>query len=139
MAVMRTHTTIGETVCKPLKSFALVLPIIRHHHEKQDGIGYPDGLRGDQVPLVAHVLQLVDVYDALITGRPYKGSFTHSEALAIMEKEVAAGWWDSDFYAAFRQLAKDEFASNAEMRRRVNTTPLVSRASLTTGTKFSPS
>src|SRR6267143_591749 len=63
--IIREHSVIGERICAPLKSFRLVLPIIRHHHEKLDGSGYPDGLRGGAIPVAARVLQIVDVYDAL--------------------------------------------------------------------------
>ncbi|MGB2836383.1 MAG: HD domain-containing phosphohydrolase, partial [Candidatus Sulfotelmatobacter sp.] len=63
--VVRQHPVVGERICAPLKSFRLVLPIIRHHHEKLDGSGYPDGLRGDAIPITARVIQIVDVFDAL--------------------------------------------------------------------------
>src|SRR5579872_808523 len=65
--VMRKHPVVGERICAPLKAFRLVLPIIRHHHERHDGSGYPDGLRGAEIPVTAAVLQLADVYDALTT------------------------------------------------------------------------
>src|SRR5271169_5611957 len=70
--VMKLHPITGENICKPLHSLRLVLPIIRHHHEHSDGSGYPDGLRKDSIPLLPRVLQVVDVYDALRTARPYK-------------------------------------------------------------------
>ena len=72
IAVMRKHPVVGERICAPLRTFRLVLPIIRHHHERHDGSGYPDGLRGDEIPLTAAILQLADVYDALTTDRPYR-------------------------------------------------------------------
>src|SRR5262249_24228606 len=68
--VMEQHPVIGENICKPLKSLRRVLPIIRHHHEHWNGSGYPDGLAGEDIPLLARVLQVVDVYDALRTARP---------------------------------------------------------------------
>jgi putative two-component system response regulator len=102
--LMQQHPIVGERICAPLKSFVLVLPIIRHHHEKFDGSGYPDGLRGEEVPLAARILQLVDVYDALTTARPYKREFTTFESLQIMENEVAKGWWDPTLFREFRQL-----------------------------------
>src|ERR1035438_9036869 len=68
---MRSHTVRGEEICGHLKSLSTVLPIIRHHHEKWDGSGYPDGLRGNQIPLLARVLQIADIYDALTSERPY--------------------------------------------------------------------
>src|ERR1022692_2422039 len=79
--LMREHPVVGERICAPLKSFQLVLPIIRHHHEKLDGSGYPDGLRGDAIPITARILQIVDVYDALTTERPYKRAFSITDAL----------------------------------------------------------
>jgi putative two-component system response regulator len=102
--IMREHPVVGERICAPLKSFRLVRPIIRHHHERVNGSGYPDGLKGEQIPLTARVLQIVDVYDALTTQRPYKRAFSASEALEIMAKEVSQGWWDRDIFAEFQQL-----------------------------------
>ncbi|MBI2818751.1 MAG: response regulator [Acidobacteria bacterium] len=102
--IMREHPAVGERICAPLKSFRLVLPIIRSHHEKFDGSGYPDGLRGEAIPITARVMQLADVYDALTTERPYKQAFPNEEALRVMEAEVAKGWWDPRLFAEFRQL-----------------------------------
>jgi putative two-component system response regulator len=92
--IMRQHPVVGEHICKPLQSFAMVLPIIRHHHEKQDGTGYPDGLSGPDIPLLARVLQVVDVFDALTTTRPYREALSCESALKIMRDEVEKGWWD---------------------------------------------
>jgi putative two-component system response regulator len=104
--IMREHSVIGERICAPLKSFRLVLPIIRHHHEKFDGSGYPDGLRGENIPVTARVLQIVDVYDALTTIRPYKPAFSITDALQTMKLEVAKGWWDPHIFDQFEQLAR---------------------------------
>ena len=68
--IMKEHPVIGERICAPLRSFRHVLPIIRYHHEKLDGSGYPDGLKGEEIPLTARILQMVDIYDALTTDRP---------------------------------------------------------------------
>ncbi len=92
--VMEQHTIVGERICAPLKSFRLVLPIIRHHHEKLDGSGYPDGLKGDQIPLAARILQTVDIYDALSTDRPYRKALPPEKAFSVMREEVKRGWWD---------------------------------------------
>jgi putative two-component system response regulator len=102
--IIREHSAIGERICAPLKSFRLVLPIIRHHHEKLDGSGYPDGLRGDAIPVTARVLQIVDVYDALTTERPYKKAFSVTDSLQTMKDEVARGWWDPDIFDQFERL-----------------------------------
>ena len=106
MEVMKQHTVVGERICAPLKTFRLVLPIIRHHHEKLNGTGYPDGLQGEQIPVTARVLQIVDVFDALMTERPYKRALPLSETLKIMQAEVEKGWWDPAFFSAFRALLK---------------------------------
>jgi putative two-component system response regulator len=92
--IMERHTIAGERICAPLRSFRHVLPIIRHHHEKQDGSGYPDGLKGEQVPLTARILQITDIYDALVTERPYREALPVERAFAIMREEVKRGWWD---------------------------------------------
>lgn len=91
---MEEHSAAGERICAPLKSFKLVLPIIRHHHEKLDGSGYPDGLRGEAIPLLARVLQTADVYDALATQRPYRAALPTDEVFRVMREECARGWWD---------------------------------------------
>jgi putative two-component system response regulator len=103
-AVMRKHPIVGERICAPLRTFRLVLPIIRHHHEKHDGSGYPDGLRGSEIPLTAAILQLADVYDALTTNRPYRTASPPAIALQIMEEEAALGWWDRDLFDMFRSM-----------------------------------
>jgi putative two-component system response regulator len=104
--LVREHPVIGERICAPLKSFRAVLPIIRHHHEKLDGSGYPDGLKGDQVPITARVLQIVDVYDALTTVRPYKPAFSITDALQTMKAEVSKGWWDPQIFGAFETFIR---------------------------------
>lgn len=104
--IMREHPAVGERICAPLKSFRLVTPVIRHHHEKFDGSGYPDGLRGDAIPISARVLQVVDVYDALTTERPYKKAFSSNEALQTMKEEVAKGWWDPNIFGEFARLIR---------------------------------
>src|ERR1700733_7605310 len=101
---MRKHPVVGERICAPLRTFRLVLPIIRHHHERHDGSGYPDGLRGEEIPVTASILQLVDVYDALTTNRPYRTASSPETALDIMEEEAARGWWDRSLFNEFRAM-----------------------------------
>jgi putative two-component system response regulator len=95
-AIMKQHPLTGEKICRPLKSLRLVLPIIRNHHEHSDGTGYPDGLRRDDIPLLARILQVVDVYDALRTARPYKPALGHEQAAITMRDEARAGLWDEE-------------------------------------------
>jgi putative two-component system response regulator len=102
--IMEQHTVIGEEICAPLRSFHHVLPIIRHHHEKQDGSGYPDGLKGAQVPLTARILQITDIYDALTTDRPYRKALPMEKAVAIMREEVKRGWWDGSILDEFEAV-----------------------------------
>jgi len=105
--IMREHPVVGESICSPLKSFKLVLKIIRHHHEKLDGAGYPDGLRGENIPIGARVLQITDVYDALTTARPYKGPLSPEQAFKIMDEEVSKGWWDPVLFSEFRKMMRE--------------------------------
>jgi putative two-component system response regulator len=103
---MRLHTIRGEDICKPMKTLAPVLPIIRSHHERWDGTGYPDGLKGEGIPLLARILQVADIYDALTTSRPYKPAFTHDHAVQLMLEEAQRGWRDPELVTLFAEVAK---------------------------------
>jgi putative two-component system response regulator len=81
-----------------------VLPIIRHHHEHWNGSGYPDGLHGREIPLLPRILQVVDVYDALRTSRPYKPALTHDQAAKTMRDEARAGLWDEELVLEFFEM-----------------------------------
>lgn len=100
---MQQHTTIGERLCGELRSLRQVRAIVRSHHERLDGSGYPDGLRGTAVPLLAQIMGIVDVYDALTSERPYKPAFTQNEALAELQVEVARGWRSERLVSVFAQ------------------------------------
>src|SRR5258707_2673150 len=106
--IMQEHPIIGETICAPLKSLRRILPVIRHHHEKMDGSGYADGLRGKAIPLKARILQIADIYDALTTNRPYRGALPHDEALEILSSEAEKGWLDSSVVLKFLRICKDD-------------------------------
>jgi putative two-component system response regulator len=105
--VMKLHPITGETICRPLKSLRLVLPIIRNHHEHCDGSGYPDGLRRNEIPLLPRILQVVDVYDALRTARPYKPALIHEQAAQTMRQEARAGYWDEELVGEFLSLLEN--------------------------------
>jgi putative two-component system response regulator len=102
--VMKTHAERGERICSSMRSLAPVLPIIRHHHERWNGTGYPDGLKGEQIPLLARILQLADIYDALTTSRPYKRAFSSEEAMQILNEEAAKGWRDPKLVQTFADI-----------------------------------
>jgi putative two-component system response regulator len=102
--IIEQHPVVGERICQPLRSFRLVLPIIRHHHERMDGSGYPDGLEGSNIPLTARILTVVDVFDALTSNRSYRSASSKEEALRIMHDEVSKGWWDGRLVKEFERV-----------------------------------
>ena len=111
--IMRAHPVRGEEICHPLKSLRGVLPVIRHHHERWDGTGYPDGLRGTEIPLLARVLQVVDIYDALTHPRPYKHAYASAHALEILQEETGRGWRDPEIASLFIRIHKQMLAKIA--------------------------
>jgi len=115
--IMRAHPIVGERICAGLKSFRLVLPIIRHHHEKLDGSGYPDGLKGDAIPLTARILQVVDVFDALTTDRPYRKALTSPGAIEVLRGEVEKGWWSREIVEAFAAMVLEPSMAGSSAAR----------------------
>jgi putative two-component system response regulator len=105
--IMRSHTTRGEQICRHLHSLRPVLPIIRSHHERFDGSGYPDGLRGTQIPLLARVMQIADIYDALTSRRCYKPAYSPAKAVEMILDETGRGWRDPQIVDLFLRLHKD--------------------------------
>ena len=106
--VMKQHPATGEAICQPLKSFRKVLPIIRHHHEHWNGSGYPDSLQGHNIPVLARVLQVVDVFDALTTARPYKPALPQQQAKETMLREAKRGLWDYELVREFFGMLEAE-------------------------------
>ena len=92
---------IGDRLCGNLRVLHRVRPIVRHHHERLDGSGYPDGLSGDAVPLLAQIISIVDLYDAMTTTRPYRRAMSRAEALEELNNEVRRGWRRRDLVDAF--------------------------------------
>lgn len=99
--VIKTHPMVGDRLCSPLRSLERERTIIRSHHELLDGSGYPDGLRGSAVPLLAQITAIVDVYDALTTNRPYRAALSPSRAFEILEGECLAGKRDREMVDRF--------------------------------------
>lgn len=104
---IQAHPVAGAALVQGLRSLDPVRPIILHHHERWDGSGYPDGLRGEAIPLAARVMAVVDVYDALRTRRPYKPQLSADQTLAILNKETEAGAWDPRVVTTLIHLLPD--------------------------------
>ncbi|MDX2175088.1 MAG: response regulator [Candidatus Sumerlaeia bacterium] len=101
--VMKTHAAAGADLLAPLATMARVLPIVRHHHERWDGKGYPAGMAGEEIPRLARVFQLLDSWDALTHARPYKKAFSAAESMDILERESAEGRWDPHLFSEFKR------------------------------------
>jgi HD-GYP domain-containing protein (c-di-GMP phosphodiesterase class II) len=112
-AVMKQHTILGEAMC--VTAPAVVRSIIRSHHERIDGSGYPDGLRGKRIPLPAQIIALVDSFDAMTSARPYRGARSHGEAFEILRDDAKRGLFQVDLVDALTSLADvlDVHASEA--------------------------
>jgi putative two-component system response regulator len=105
--VVKTHTTVGDSLCANLRSLQTVRPIVRHHHERRDGSGYPDQLHGDEIPLLAQIISIVDVYDAITTKRVYQSSKPADEAIGVLRGEVEKGWRSHELVEEFITLIGD--------------------------------
>ena len=106
--LVKSHTVIGDTLCANLRSLQAIRPIIRHHHERLDGSGYPDGLAGDDIPLLAQIISVVDVYEALTTRRPYQDTRPPREAIEILRQHAGRGWRRHDLVEGFTQIVKTQ-------------------------------
>lgn len=106
LAHIRTHPARGYEICKSLKSFKNLLPIIRWHHERMDGKGHPDGLMGDQIPIPARICSITDAFDAMTSNRPYRKGISPVQAAAIFEREFDTGQWDKDILQTFVNLIR---------------------------------
>lgn len=109
--IMKTHTTIGEKIIKSLKSFENIKSIIRHHHEKLDGSGYPDGLKDSQIDIYTRIVAIVDIYDALTMDRPYRKAMSLEQAFSILDGDVQKGLLDSSIV----EILKEEVAKNSNL------------------------
>ncbi|WP_456439177.1 response regulator [Caldithrix abyssi] len=105
--IIKEHPKIGVQICAPLKTLKPVLPVILYHHERYNGSGYPEGLKGEEIPLLARVIGLVDCFDSLTTERPYRKALSVSQALEICEKETDEGLWDPNLFSVFKKIISD--------------------------------
>jgi putative two-component system response regulator len=104
---IKQHPVIGDRLCGGLRSLTRVRPIVRHHHERFDGSGYPDGLRGNHIPPLAQIMSVVDIFDAATTTRAYKAAVSVDKACRELSDEVARGWRRADIVDAFIALVRN--------------------------------
>jgi putative two-component system response regulator len=102
--MIKTHAVLGEELCRPLVSMRKILPSIRHHHERWDGMGFPDGLGGEEIPLMARILAIVDSFDAMVSVRPYRDRRSATVTLETMKSEQYDGQWDSELLGYFLNM-----------------------------------
>ncbi len=103
---VQDHPAIGEKICKPLRSANTLLTVIRHHQERYDGNGYPDGLKGKEIPVEARVIAVADAYDAMTSPRPYRPPMSQRQVLDVLRRE-AGGQWDPDMVTEFIRLVRE--------------------------------
>lgn len=104
--VIKSHTVIGDALCANLRTLHSVRPIVRHHHERLDGSGYPDGLRGDDVPMLAQIVSTVDLFEAITMGREYVAARGADDAITVLRHETSLGWRRPDVVEPFIRLVK---------------------------------
>src|SRR5690606_27835057 len=109
-----THPVVGERIAKALGLNRLELEAIRHHHERWDGAGYPDGLSGEAIPLLARVMAVADVYDAVTSARAYRPAWTYEQAKALVQREAGAGFDPQVAKAMLELLAAENEAVGSE-------------------------
>jgi putative two-component system response regulator len=104
--LIKQHVLIGEKICQPMQNRRGVLPIIRHHHERWNGSGYPDGLSGEEIPWMAQIFQILDIYVALTSERPYKVALKPSQAVQTITEEMEKGWRNPELVKQFTAFIK---------------------------------
>jgi putative two-component system response regulator len=103
--MMKLHPEYGYNICLPLKrNLKQALDIVRHHHEKMDGSGYPDGLKGNEISIPARIMAVADIYDALTTDRPYRKAMPKDKALSILGQEADQGKLDEAVVACVTDM-----------------------------------
>jgi putative two-component system response regulator len=104
--VIKSHPVIGDTLCANLRTLHSVRPIVRHHHERLDGSGYPDHLKGTEVPVLAQIVSIVDLFEAITMGREYVAARSAADALAVLRHETELGWRQPELVEAFVTLVQ---------------------------------
>lgn len=104
LSQVKDHVIIGQNICTPLHSAQKILPVIRHHHERWDGTGFPDGLKGEQIPLFARIVAIADAFDAMVSIRPYRAPYSSEEAITMLENERHSGQWDPTLVRSFTEM-----------------------------------
>jgi putative two-component system response regulator len=102
--MIKTHPQLGEELCRPLVSMKRILPAVRHHHERWDGKGFPDGLARQEIPLMARILSIVDTFDAMVSVRPYRDRRSVRVTLETMQSERYSGQWDAELLGYFLDM-----------------------------------
>jgi HD-GYP domain-containing protein (c-di-GMP phosphodiesterase class II) len=105
-SVIKRHPCMGEEICRPLVSMHDILPAIRNHHERWDGRGFPDGLKGREIPLYARVLSIVDSFDAMVSKRPYRDGMSIGATMEVFRHEKDSGQWDPELVVHFLEMLK---------------------------------
>ncbi len=116
---MRQHPLIGEQICRPLASSREFAPIVRHHHERWDGDGYPDRLKGDEIPIGARIVGLVDAFDAIVHDRPYRGARTLERAVTELGAD-AGRQFDPELVERFATIVEREDLTDTGNRLRID-------------------
>ncbi len=109
---IKSYPEAGEKICQPIESFKEVLPIIRHHKEQFNGNGYPDQLKGDNIPVNAQIISMADSFNALTTDRPYREALTVKNAFSAMDVELEKGSLNPNLYKEFKQVFMNEKIDN---------------------------
>jgi len=125
--LMKQHPVVGDGLCRTVRSFEAVRPIVRHHHERLDGRGYPDGLMGDDIPLLAQIVSIVDVFDALTTDRPYRKAVPVATAYEMLRDNARQGWCRDELLSAFIDLHQ---ARQSPLELRIEKTARIASAAI---------
>ncbi|MEW6183449.1 MAG: diguanylate cyclase [Bacillota bacterium] len=121
--IMKNHAVYGTGIIQPLAAFKEIVPVVRFHHENYDGSGYPDGLRGEEIPLLARILRIADSFDAMTTDRPYRKALSFSEACREIER-CAGRFYDPSLVPVFLEAVEDVFEAVKDVKERKQVTDL---------------